>query len=196
MCYYHCTRYETIEGTNLSEVGGDLDKHCKQVAADLESNWEGAGNEVGIEIWSIDTWVTTKKRINLNKRIAKEKLHTFNVFRYPKFKHGQFHNGDCYVILETTKVADTFLWNVYFWIGSATKLEMRAVAAYKANELSAFLGGMALQHREVEGGESDEFLDCFESITYAEGKCLRGEFEKVDEQSFWEKMFALCSPCW
>lgn len=195
MCYYHCTRYDGIEDTNLAEIGSDADKSCKQAAADLETNWEGAGERVGIEIWCVDT--TTSKRMNSKHGSNKTK---FAITRWPKSNYGHFYKRDCYIILETTKIADTLLWNIFFWIGENSTGNQFALAAYKANELCALLGGMALQHREVDGNESEELMSgCFpEGITYVEGTSERGfvDEKQIEEQTFMQKLFSFCSPCW
>lgn len=51
--------------------------------------------------------------------------------------YGQFHRGDSYIVLLTTKEeeGDGLLWDVFFWIGSESSQDEYGVAAYKANEL-------------------------------------------------------------
>ena len=53
------------------------------------------------------------------------------------------------------------LSDIYFWIGSQSSQDEYGVVAYKANELDDLLGDAPVQHREVEGCESAEFLALF-----------------------------------
>jgi len=175
-----------IEDTNLSEIGSEADKACKQAAAELEVNWEGAGEKPGIEIWRIE-----------NKR-TKDDLPDFGINRWPKRKYGKFYRGDSYIVLKTTQVEDKLVWDVFFWIGSGSTQDEYGVAAYKANELDDLLGGVPIQHREVEGHESYEFIPgCFsKGVTYMNGG-IEGGFRSVEdekakeEQAFQQRLFRL-----
>lgn len=66
------------------------------------------------------------------------------------------------------------------WIGSESSQDEYGVAAYKANELDDLLGTAPVQHREVEGMESEEFTNCFpHGVQYLEGGIASG-FRDVD----------------
>jgi hypothetical protein len=97
-----------------------------------------------------------------------------NIWRIEKFKvvavdkktYGQFYTGDSYIVLYTyTKKdetgSDKLFWDIHFWLGSETSQDEAGTAAYKTVELDTLLGGAPVQHREIEGHESEAFLSYF-----------------------------------
>jgi hypothetical protein len=74
-------------------------------------------------------------------------------------------------------------WHIYFWLGKDSSQDEQGVAAYKTVELDMSLGGAAVQHREVQGGESDEFMSLFKTLRYLEGGVATG-FKHVDRDAF------------
>ena len=140
--------------TNMSLFGSDIEKKIKAAAADGEPQWDDAGKKVGLQIWRIEQ---------------------FKVKKWPSNKHGKFHRGDSYIVLNTFIAnpdinPDKLAWDVHFWIGSESTQDEYGTAAYKTVELDDKLGGDPVQHREVEQNESDLFLKYFpKGITYLEG---------------------------
>jgi len=151
-----------LEESNLARIGSDEDKAARKAAAKLEVNWEGCGKEVGIEIWRVEN----KRDENGNP--------DFGINVWPKEHYGEFYQGDSYIVLKTSKNED-LEWDIYFWIGSESSQDEYGVAAYKANELDDLLGDIPIQHREVQGLESPDFLSCFlGSIKYLKGGIASG----------------------
>lgn len=159
-----------LEESNLAYIGSDEDTAAREAAARCEVDWEGAGTDVGVQVWRVE-----------NRRTDSD-APDFGINPWPKNLYGQFHRGDSYIVLETSKDADgSLFWDIYFWIGSESSQDEYGVAAYKANELDDLLGDAPVQHREVEGYESQEFLTCFSKIgiRYLEGGIDSG-FRQVD----------------
>jgi gelsolin len=131
-----------IEDSNIANIGSDLDKKVRVAAAKTEQAWLNAGKAVGMLIWRIEK---------------------FNVVSWPKDQYGSFFDGDSYIVLNTYKKKgeEKLRWDVHFWLGKVTTQDEAGTAAYKTVELDDLLGGEPVQHREVQGHESDLFLSYF-----------------------------------
>jgi len=158
------------QDTNMALFGSDIEKMCKEAAADGEPQWANAGKKPGLEIWRIEQ---------------------FKVKPWPPSQYGEFHRGDSYIILHTYKAEQqagvrttrtpdqkSFLglaWDVHFWIGSQSTQDEYGAAAYKTGELDNKLRGGPVQHREVEGAESDLFCGYFpKGVRYLKGGVASG----------------------
>jgi len=151
--------------SNMAMFGSDTEKEVKKESAECEPAWEGAGQEVGLQIW----------------RIVK-----FEVTHWPKDQYGKFFSGDSYIILNTyhpDPESEALAWDVHFWIGKYSTQDEYGTVAYKTVELDTFLDDGAVQHREVQGHESDLFLSYFKSITLMEGGAETG-FNHVTPEEY------------
>lgn len=151
--------------TNMQLFGSDIEKKCKAAAADGEPQWTHAGESVGLQVWRIEQ---------------------FRVKKWPQSKYGKFHVGDSYIVLNTyskPENRDKLLWDIHFWIGSESTQDEYGTAAYKTVELDDKLGGHAVQHREVEGSETDLFLSYFKGnhLKYLSGGVATG-FKHAEEE--------------
>jgi len=122
----------------------------KEAAAETEQAWHGSGAKEGIEVW----------------RIVK-----FKVVPWPKQQYGEFYMGDSYIILRTYKVPDEeeLQMDVHFWIGKYSTQDEYGTAAYKTVELDTFHKDKPVQHREVQGHESQLFKSYFPTMMYLSG---------------------------
>ncbi|KAF9593278.1 hypothetical protein IFM89_021034 [Coptis chinensis] len=130
----------------------------------LDPAFQGVGQRVGTEIWRIEN---------------------FQPVPLPKSEHGKFYMGDTYIVLQTTSgKGGAYLYDIHFWIGKDTSQDEAGTAAIKTIELDAVLGGRAVQHRELQGHESDKFLSYFKPcIIPLEGGVASG-FKKWEEEAF------------
>ena len=100
-------------------------------------------------------------------------LHSFG-------REGQFFKGDSYIILNSDGSDPSNLaHDIHIWIGSESSQDEYGTAAYKMVEADDYLGGAAIQHRQVEGREADEFVDLFSYLEYLEGGMDSG-FNRVE----------------
>jgi len=141
--------------SNLALFGSDLEKNVKKASAETEIAWKGAGLKVGLQIW----------------RVVKFKLES-----WPKEQQGEFYSGDSYIILNTFKKPgeDDLEYDVHFWIGKYSTQDEYGTAAYKTVELDTFLNDKPIQHREVQGHESEMFKSYFRVMEYLEGGAETG----------------------
>ncbi|XP_022966159.1 villin-3-like isoform X2 [Cucurbita maxima] len=131
--------------------------------------FQGVGQRAGTEIWRIEN---------------------FQPVPLPKSDIGKFYMGDSYIVLQTTQSkSGSFLFDIHFWIGRDTSQDESGTAAIKSVELDASLGGRAVQHRELQGHESDKFLSYFKPcILPLEGGVASG-FKKVEEEEFETRLY-------
>jgi len=149
-----------------------LDKKIRQAAAQTEAAWTNAGKAVGLQIWRIEK---------------------FQVKSWPKDQYGHFFDGDSYIVLNTYKKKDgnALCWDVHFWLGLNTTQDEAGTAAYKTVELDDLLGGAPVQHREVQGYESDLFLSYFKNqITIMSGGIDSG-FRHVKPEEYRPRLLHL-----
>jgi gelsolin len=129
-----------IGQTNIANLGTDLEKKVREAGAAKEPAWENAGKESGLQIWRIEK---------------------FHVKPVPKEKYGEFFSGDSYIVLYTYMKGNSKQYDVHFWLGDHTSQDEAGTAAYKTVELDDKLGGLPVQHREVQGNESQRFSSYF-----------------------------------
>ncbi|KAK7244543.1 hypothetical protein RIF29_39367 [Crotalaria pallida] len=135
----------------------------------LDPAFQGVGQRSGTEIWRIED---------------------FQPVPLPKSDYGKFYMGDSYIILQTTQgKGGTYFYDIHFWIGKDTSQDEAGTAAIKTVELDASLGGRAVQHREIQGHESDKFLSYFKPcIIPLEGGIASG-FKKPEEEEFETRLY-------
>ncbi|XP_032769325.1 advillin [Rattus rattus] len=93
----------------------------------------------------------------------------------PLSAHGNFYEGDCYIILSTRRVGSLLSQNIHFWIGKDSSQDEQSCAAIYTTQLDDYLGGSPVQHREVQYHESDTFRGYFkQGIIYKKGGVASG----------------------
>jgi gelsolin len=160
--------------SNMALFGSDVEKKVKGDAAKIEPAWIGAGQKVGLQIWRIVS---------------------FKVTHWPKEDYGKFFSGDSYIILNTYNPkpnGDELAYDVHFWIGSQSTQDEYGTAAYKTVELDIYLGDKPVQHREVQGHESNLFKSYFKKgIMIMEGGAESG-FRHVEPAKYRPRLLHFC----
>jgi gelsolin len=64
-------------------------------------------------------------------------------------------------VLQTRKVEDKFVYDIFFWLGENTTQDEAGTAAYKTVELDTFFKDKPVEYREVQGYESERFVALF-----------------------------------
>lgn len=157
--------------SNLALFGSDTEKQVKKSSAQAEPAWHGAGQKVGLQIWRIVD---------------------FKVTEWDRKLYGQFFNGDSYIILNTYKPdpsSEELAYDLHFWIGANSSQDEYGTAAYKTVELDTYLDDKPVQHREVEGFESERFKSYFpKGIMLLEGGADSG-FHHVEPEKYTPRLF-------
>ncbi|CAM9757635.1 unnamed protein product [Bubo scandiacus] len=93
-----------------------------------------------------------------------EKLRPVEV---PKATWGVFFSGDAYLVLHNGPEERAHL---HLWMGRDSSRDEQGACALLATQLNALLGERPVTHREVQGNESDVFMEYFpRGVTYQEG---------------------------
>ena len=98
-----------------------------------------------------------KKIVDNSVKFIVFRVNNLKLVPVPENDIGKFYSGDCYLVFDSRHGAD----NIFYWIGSGSSQDERAVVAIKAVELDDMLGGRPVQHREVMGNESISFRMLF-----------------------------------
>ena len=152
--------------SNLALFGSDTEKNVKKGAAETEPAWAAvtACKEPNKFVWRIEK---------------------FKVKEWPREDYGKFYSGDSYIVLNVYKEpgSDELEYDVHFWIGKNSTQDEYATAAYKTVEIDTLLDDKPIQHREVQGYESDMFKSYFDTIVIMKGGCATG-FRHVEAKKY------------
>ncbi|XP_066487689.1 villin-1 [Tiliqua scincoides] len=93
----------------------------------------------------------------------------------PPKSYGNFYEGDAYVLLSTRKTGNNFSYDIHYWLGTSSSQDEQGAAAIYTTQMDDYLGGVAVQHREVQGYESEAFRGYFkQGLIYKKGGVASG----------------------
>jgi len=162
-----------LADTNMENYGGKEHRDKQRAIAQKQKEWQGCGEGVGVEVWRIEKFKVIKQK-DFNEK---------------------FYNGDSYIILHSYKEEnkEDLKFNVHFWLGKHTSQDEAGAAAIKTVEVDDYLGDLPVQYRQVQGHETKNFLDLWESMQILEGGVDSG-FRKVGPKKWVPRLLHVEQP--
>ncbi|XP_045152839.1 villin-1 [Echinops telfairi] len=102
----------------------------------------------------------------------------------PPSTFGSFYDGDCYIVLATHKTSSSLLYDIHYWIGQASSQDEQGAAAIYTTQMDDFLKGRAVQHREVQGNESEAFRGYFKQGLIIRKGGIASGLKQVETNSY------------
>ncbi|XP_026708804.1 villin-1 isoform X2 [Athene cunicularia] len=122
--------------------------------------------------------LSTKVSRTLNKTtpgLQIWRIENMEMVPVPTKSYGNFYEGDCYILLSTRKTGSNFSYNIHYWLGKESSQDEQGAAAIYTTQIDDHLGTVAVQHREVQGHESDTFRAYFkQGLIYKKGGVASG----------------------
>ncbi|NXA22796.1 VILI protein, partial [Ibidorhyncha struthersii] len=122
--------------------------------------------------------LSTKVARTLNKTtpgLQIWRIENMEMVPVPTKSYGNFFEGDCYVLLSTRKTGSPFSYNIHYWLGKESSQDEQGAAAIYTTQMDDHLGMVAVQHREVQGHESQTFRAYFkQGLIYKKGGVASG----------------------
>ncbi|KAK1204910.1 VILI protein, partial [Pygoscelis papua] len=122
--------------------------------------------------------LSTKVSRTLNKTtpgLQIWRIENMELVPVPTKSYGNFYEGDCYVLLLTRKTGSSFSYNIHYWLGKESSQDEQGAAAIYTTQMDDHLGMVAVQHREVQGHESETFRSYFkQGLIYKKGGVSSG----------------------
>ncbi|KAK2525927.1 Vil1 [Columba guinea] len=122
--------------------------------------------------------LSTKVSRTLNKTtpgIQIWRIENMEMVPVPTKSYGNFFEGDCYILLSTRKTGNNFSYDIHYWLGKESSQDEQGAAAIYTTQMDDHLGGVAVQHRDVQGHESETFRAYFkQGLVYKKGGVASG----------------------
>ncbi|KAM9284157.1 villin-1 isoform 1-T1 [Cariama cristata] len=122
--------------------------------------------------------LSTKVSRTLNKTtpgLQIWRIENMEMVPVPTKSYGNFYEGDCYILLSTRKTGSSFSYDIHYWLGKDSSQDEQGAAAIYTTQMDDHLGTVAVQHREVQGHESETFRAYFkQGLIYKKGGVASG----------------------
>ncbi|MEE6471775.1 hypothetical protein FKM82_009370 [Ascaphus truei] len=124
------------------------------------------------------------KAVNKTPGLIIWRIEKMDLVLVPQKAHGNFYDGDCYLLLSTRQSGSSLFYDIHYWIGKDSSQDEQSSAAIYTIQLDEYLGGSPVQHREVQGCESDSLKGYFkQGIIYKKGGVASG-MKHVDTNTY------------
>eukprot|EP00210_Caulerpa_lentillifera_P006663 g6366.t1 len=131
--------------------------------------FKGAEDTLGVTIWRIENFKPVKQPSSKTGHFASGK--TCSTHQALMLNN----TGDSYIVLNVFEKSGAKIFHIHFWLGKDTTKDESGTAAYLSASLDELLGGKPIQFREIQGEESDAFLQMFKNgVHYEEGGVSSG----------------------
>lgn len=183
-----------VEDSNVEALGGEEHKDAVKGVAKTEPAWKDWERYNSDDLYDKPPKNGVVAKKDKNNFLVIWRIEKFKVKFWPVDQYGSFYSGDSYICLHIYderpapgEDGKRFM-DLYFWLGKDTTQDEMGTAAYKTVELDTLLDDLPVQHRQVEGFESDQFKDLFNTvlqggIRYMEGGVDSG-FRHVEPESY------------
>ncbi|XP_033841413.1 villin-1 [Periophthalmus magnuspinnatus] len=149
------------KGTRPS-LGKEHQHKLIQKMGDTKDVFRNVSQKPGLQIWTINN---------------------MEMVPVPPQAHGNFFEGDCYIVLNISKGQGQNS-DIHYWIGNSSSQDEQGAAAIYVTQLDEHLGGSPVQHREVQRYESARFKSYFKNgLIYKKGGVASG-FNHVEPNSY------------
>ncbi|KAI3355290.1 hypothetical protein L3Q82_018145, partial [Scortum barcoo] len=137
-----------------------LNQFGRMMSDDGQDTFKNVSQKPGLQIWTIN-----------NMKMVPVSPQGF----------GNFFEGDCYIVLYISQNKGSGQsTDIHYWIGNSSSHDEQGAAAIYVTQLDEYLGGSPVQHREVQGSESPQFMSYFKNgLIYKKGGVASG-FHHVD----------------
>ena len=181
-------------------------KGMKDVAKDKDSNSkqnddpEGSGTGIKAKRWDealekppLDYSEFFDEDVGQFPGLSIWEIENFYPNQLEESAHGQFYEGDCYIVLNTfTDDAGALDWKIFFWIGDKATLDKRTCSAIHSVNLRNYLGANGRTIREEQCDESEEFLALFGGeLSIKTGARTASGFYTVEEVEYTTRMYRI-----
>ena len=164
-----------LKDSNMALYGSAIHKKLREKSASTEIQWKGSGKKPGVEIWRVE---------NRRAETSGEDKADFGVKKWPEERHGEFFDGDSFIVLSTKKDKSGKLrHDIFMWLGTKSSQDELGVCAYKTVELDDLHEGEPIQHRVVQGHEPKAFRELFANVVVLSGG-VDGGFNKVTAPTY------------
>ncbi|XP_036074581.1 villin-like protein isoform X4 [Rousettus aegyptiacus] len=178
VCLHSCVhRALLLKGTGYDEDAWESCRHGEFLLAAQSTGSQGLRT-----LALVSSLTPTQPRMDISKGLPATKSHSdlhiwiienLKMVPVPESAYGNFFEEHCYIILhvpQSPKATQGASSDLHYWIGKTADAKAQDAAGTFTQQLREVLGDATVQHREVQGHESDCFHSYFHGgVIYRKG---------------------------